>query len=138
MSLQPSDLCLHKHTQATAFSCDPLAPCLSTSISTMPKASKLKIIRSKIKSKDVISTARSITQLIETVGDITSIPALSLSAKLLGSILKDVEKVESNKDACLRLAERVTRILEYLKQRVDGRPDSVPQPLLDDIRHFEM
>ena len=98
----------------------------------------LKVVRSKIKPKDVALAVTSLAAIVADVGDMASFPPVRAAATILLVILQTVQEIESNRDSCQRLARRAAKLLLDLKQRMDGRWETAPKALVDNINEFEM
>ena len=97
----------------------------------------LKAIRTKVRPKDVALAVTSIAAIVADVADMASFPPVRAAATVLLVILQTIQEVESNKDSCHRLARRAARLLLDLKHRMEGRWDTAPKALVENILEFE-
>lgn len=97
----------------------------------------LKAIRSRIKAKDVVLAATSVAALAANISNMSQFPPAQAAATVLLAILQLVQDIERNKDDCLRLARRAANVLLDLSQRMNGRWDSAPTALVNNILQFE-
>ncbi|KAI0289111.1 hypothetical protein BC826DRAFT_1187967 [Russula brevipes] len=73
---------------------------------------------------------------LKTVSDVSPIPPLTAATNVVLSILQIVSDVKTNRQGCIRLAQRATDLLVFLQSRMEGKQDA-PKSLLDDIHEFE-
>ncbi|KAI0288499.1 hypothetical protein BC826DRAFT_689779 [Russula brevipes] len=73
---------------------------------------------------------------LKTVSDVSPIPPLTAATNVVLSILQIVSDVKTNRQGCIRLAQRATDLLVFLQRRMEGKQDA-PKSLLDDIHEFE-
>jgi hypothetical protein len=59
------------------------------------------------------------------------------AAGILLVILQTIQELDANKDACFRLARHAARVLIDLRRRMEGRWDTAPPALIENIRDFE-
>ena len=97
----------------------------------------LKVIRTKIKPKDVALAVTSVAAVIADVADMASFPPVRAAATILLVILQTLQEIEINKDTCHRLVGRAARLLVDLRQRMEGRWENAPKALIDNVRQFE-
>ncbi|KAI5115691.1 hypothetical protein M0805_009703 [Coniferiporia weirii] len=97
----------------------------------------LKVIKSSIKPKDIVLAATSIAAVIADVADMASFPPARAVATVILVILKTVQEMDNNKTSCYKLARRAAKILLDLRRQMEGRWDSGPKALLDNITSFE-
>ncbi|KLO11649.1 hypothetical protein SCHPADRAFT_461161 [Schizopora paradoxa] len=97
----------------------------------------LKAIRTKVRPKDVVLAVTSIAAVVADVAEMASFPPVRAAATVLLVILQTIQEIESNKESCHRLARRAARLLLDLKHRMEGRWDTAPKALVENILEFE-
>ncbi|KAI0289122.1 hypothetical protein BC826DRAFT_636167 [Russula brevipes] len=73
---------------------------------------------------------------LKTVSNVSPIPPLTAATNVVLSILQIVSDVKTNRQGCIRLAQRATDLLVFLQSRMEGKKDA-PKSLLNDIHEFE-
>ncbi|KAF5356435.1 hypothetical protein D9758_009500 [Tetrapyrgos nigripes] len=88
-----------------------------------------------------VELARTGLSIVGEAGEVLPVPGLGIAAKLLEEIWDAIEKVDSNRLACLRLAERCAEILLAVYEEVHSSGKSVllelHQPLDQLIESFK-
>lgn len=97
----------------------------------------LKAIRTRINTKDLLLAVTSIAAVVADVSDMAQFAPTRAAAGVLLVILQTIQEIESNKDSCYKLARRAAKIMLDLKQRMEGRWDSAPKALVENILEFE-
>ena len=97
----------------------------------------LRIVRTKIKAKDVALAVTSLAGVISDVVDVAQFPPARAAATIVLVILQTIQEIESNKDSCARLGRRAAKILLDLQSRMEGRWENAPPSLTRNIGEFE-
>ncbi|KAI0052477.1 hypothetical protein FA95DRAFT_1325870 [Auriscalpium vulgare] len=117
----------------------------SQSSSTSSKSSKVLAVREKRAATLTPISSRSSAldwsiTLAELAGDFSnmlqSTPAAAAAA-LLTAVLKTIAAVKVNQEQCLRIGERAARALAALGVQMEGKWDTAPQSLLDNLYALE-
>lgn len=97
----------------------------------------LRAVRARVTTRDFVVGVTSLAAAVASVSDMASFPPARAAAMVLLVILQTVQEIQTNKDECFRLARRATKILLDLKQRMEGRWESAPAALVENITEFK-
>ncbi|TDL27145.1 hypothetical protein BD410DRAFT_836216 [Rickenella mellea] len=97
----------------------------------------LRIVKTRFTAGDVLNIAATIATLTINVSDMMQFVPVRAAATIVLVILDTIQRIESNKDACFRLARRAARTLMDLKLQMEGKWDDAPKALIDNIARFE-
>ncbi|KAA1476686.1 hypothetical protein DENSPDRAFT_524588 [Dentipellis sp. KUC8613] len=86
---------------------------------------------------EILPTVTTINQLTYDIADAMQIGPLKGVCAILGRILDTAQKVQGNRDSCLRLTRRATTFILNVRDRMHGKWDSAPQGVKDAVDDFE-
>ncbi|TFK69796.1 hypothetical protein BDN72DRAFT_878230 [Pluteus cervinus] len=99
----------------------------------------LRIVRiPKLTKEDVIHTAIAATSFTKDLSNLSCFPPAAAAISIVSLILQTVQDVQSNKEACHRLARRCARILSDINDQMEGRWDTAPPLLVKNLQNFEI
>ncbi|KAI0039614.1 hypothetical protein FA95DRAFT_1612432 [Auriscalpium vulgare] len=85
----------------------------------------------------VVDTGLTLAHMFTQVATLVPIPAVSVAATALISVLDAYTRVQANRDRCFRLAQRAFTILCELQEAMEDKWNDAPQTLLDNVVKFE-
>lgn len=101
------------------------------------EAMPLRIIRTPTKARDILFAATAFASLTVDVSDMVQFTPVRAAASIILVILQTIQEMDANKDACYRLARHAAKVLLDLRRRMDGKWDTAPAALIENIRDFE-
>ncbi|KAK7457153.1 hypothetical protein VKT23_010453 [Stygiomarasmius scandens] len=112
---------------------------------SVPQEQTEAYLKTKIRVQQAISSILDVTaevartglKLVGEAGEILPVPGLSLAAKLLEQIWDAIEKVDSNRLACLRLSERCAEILLAIYEEIHSSGPVVVRELQQPLHHLQ-
>jgi hypothetical protein len=102
-----------------------------------PSPAKIKAVKKVVTPNNTLTLAITATTLAQQVATIAPIPAAGAAVSVLLLVLECVQKVQTNQDACWRLAKRAARILLDINEQMEGRWESAPPLLLKNLEKFK-
>ncbi|KAI0039938.1 hypothetical protein FA95DRAFT_1566828 [Auriscalpium vulgare] len=84
----------------------------------------------------VFDTGLTLAHMFAQVATLVPIPAVSVAATALISVLDAYTCVQANRDRCFRLSQRAFTILYELKEAMEGKWDDAPPALLESVVKF--
>ncbi|KAI0039613.1 hypothetical protein FA95DRAFT_1003428 [Auriscalpium vulgare] len=129
----------HQHRPRTIFTSNMrLATRGSTSIAQQASCTTFSIQRTpRPADSPLLDTTVTLAHMFGQVAILVPIPAVSVAATALISVLDAYTLVQVNRDRCFRLAQRAFTILCELEDAMDGKWDDAPPVLLDNVVKFE-
>ncbi|KAI0052469.1 hypothetical protein FA95DRAFT_1324926 [Auriscalpium vulgare] len=88
-------------------------------------------------SRSRLDYALALTELAASVSNMLQFTPAAAAASILAATLKAMAAVKTNQERCMRIGERAARALEALDTQMDGRWDSAPRSLLENLYALE-
>ncbi|TFY77092.1 hypothetical protein EWM64_g6919 [Hericium alpestre] len=97
----------------------------------------LRIVKRRVTGSSSLDYAVVAAKLAVDVTGLLQFPPAAAAASIVLTILETVRDVKSNQQDCSRLSRRAARLLVDLANRMEGKWETAPKALIENVREFE-